>query len=193
MVRREQDGGPAFEGAAAELSRITGGLPGDTPAIRAERERLAREAAEEKARREAARKAYLMELAETRWALYHLNFPENTRGFGPWANEQISFSEARKGSILGFGFVDNPLNETEAERRAHLARQHNLFRRNVRDAFNGGQTVDRIKSGAGNWDEAPRDLQVHYGLGSTPIEQAAALRAKLPQTLLELLSGGLLR
>ena len=193
MVRREQDGGPAFEGGAAELFRLTGGLPGDTPAIRAERERLAREAAEEKARREAARKAYLMELAETRWALYHLNFPENARGFGPWANEQISFSEKRGGSLLGLGFIDNPLNETEAEKRAVRAKTENQFRRNVRDAFNAGQTVGQIKSGAGNWDEAPRDLQVHYGLGSTPIEQAAALRAKLPQTLLELLSGGLFR
>ena len=193
MVRREQDGGPAFEGAAAELFRITGGLPGDTPAIRAERERLAREPAEEKARREAARKAYLMELAETRWALYHLNFPENARGFGPWANEQISFSEKRGGSLLGFGFIDNPLNETEAERRAQEARGWNQFRRNVRDAFNAGQTVAQIKSGAGNWDEAPRDLQVHYGLGSTLVEQAAAAQAKLPKTVLEFLSGGLLR
>ena len=134
-----------------------------------------------------------MELAETRWALYHLNFPENARGFGPWANEQISFSEKRGGSLLGLGFIDNPLNETEAEKRAVRAKTENQFRRNVRDAFNAGQTVGQIKSGAGNWDEAPRDLQVHYGLGSTPIEQAAALRAKLPQTLLELLSGGLLR
>ena len=116
------------------------------------------------AKREAAekRKAYQAELRETAWAAYHLNFPENTRGFGPWANEQISWSEARKGSIFGLGIIDNPFNQTEAERRAQEARGWNQFRRNVRDAFNAGQTVDQIKSGAGNWNEAPADLRKHY-------------------------------
>lgn len=148
------------------------------------------ELAAEVERKRLAREAYKAELRETAWAAYHLNFPENTRGFGPWANEQISFSEKRGGSLLGFGFIDNPLNETEAEVRAARAKTENRFRRNVRDAFNAGQTVDQIKSGAGSWDEAPRDLQRHYGLGKTQAEQAAA---KLPQNWIELLTGGLFR
>lgn len=89
-----------------------------------------------------------------------MNFPQNTRGFGPWANEQISYSEARKGSLFGLGFVDNPVTQTDAETRVQIARLHNAVRAAIRDAFNKGATREAIASSlSGN---LPEDIRKHY-------------------------------
>lgn len=148
---------------------------------------------QEQAHKAIERELYKRELAETRWALYHLNFPQNARGFGPWANEQISYSEARKGSILGLGFVDNPFDQTEAERRALLARDQNRIRAQVRDAFNSGQTFDQIRDALNGNDAAliPRDLATHYGVAGQ-VSQAAAFAAN-PPSLLSIVTGGLFK
>ena len=124
---------------------------------------IGRRAAEEQRKREARERA-IFEARETAWAAYHLNFPYNTRGFGPWANEQQSYSEKRQGSILGFGFIDNPLNQTEAERRSLIARDQNRVRLLVRDAFNAGESYEQLKNRLASDAASPDDLRRHYGL-----------------------------
>lgn len=107
------------------------------------------------------------ELKEQAWAAYHLNFPYNKRGFGPWENEQISYSDKRGGSILGLGLIDNPFSETDAERAVKLAQRRNDVRMIVREKFNRGLSFEEIRfglEGVPNRADVPQDLAEHYGV-----------------------------
>lgn len=146
------------------LRDLPGYAPSPNPPTFASQEQGVPQKTQEQLDKEEAREAYKRELRETSWAAYHLNFPQNARGFGPWANEQISFSEARRGSLLGYGFFDNPLNQTEAEQRAERAKTANRIRTQARDAFNSGQTYDQIAHALSQntLDLVPEDLRKHY-------------------------------
>jgi hypothetical protein len=157
MVRQEQSGGPAFTGSFADLLARTGGKPGQPAADQAARDT-------EKARldKAQARAAYIAELQETRWAAWHLNFPENRSGIGPWASEHMGVGD----KLAGWS---TPFSDTEAEKRVKTAQGQNGVRRQVRDAFNAGQTWEQIRAilSAANPDTRPRDLDIHYGVSDT--------------------------
>lgn len=125
----------------------------------------------------AQRDLLVHEAREQAWATYHLNFPENARGFGPWENEQISYSDKRAGSIFGLGIVDNPFSQSEAERLSKLAHSRNETRAAVREAFNNGATWDALHDLLSGKDASTvaRDLGEHYRVSWTSPAQAAAV------------------
>ena len=112
------------------------------------------------------------EAREVVWARYHLLFPENGVGLGPWANEHQGYNERKGGSFFGFGLINNPFSESEGDRRVESAKLQNAVRRQVRQLYLDGKSREEIAAQIPHSDNpfaqsildraVPLDLWRHY-------------------------------